>query len=210
MKMVQKTVFNLVKLLIQDLCEEGISKDNMDNKTRFLPFHAINEYMLNEYRQLVIQSVLGNFNKLPLDRQKKINSLIKNHVRVQGFRNSSVAPLPLKINGCIDTYKKSHEFVGQILCAWSEINFETKKTIFSFLEERSWELLPIDVDRSLLPGFMLEWPKEDSFEVLIDSFREKYPDYSLSDDDISLMIVWLSNRLPYESVEGLFKKEIEI
>ena len=61
-----------------------------------------------------------------------------------------------------------------------------------------------------MPGFMLEWPKEDSFEILIDSFREKYPDYALSDDDISLMVVWLSNRLPYEAVENLFKKEPEI
>ncbi len=181
----------------------------MDKKARFLPFHTINEYMLDDYRQLVIQSVLGKFNKLSEDRQRKINLLIKNHVRVQGFRNSSVAPLPLKINGCIDTYKKSHEFVAQILCAWSEINLETKKVIFSFLEERSWKLLPIDADRSLLPGFMIEWPKEDSFEILIDSFREKYPDYSLSDDDISLMVVWLSGRLPYEPVEGLFTKEME-
>jgi len=178
----------------------------MDKKARFLPFHAINEYMVNDYRQLVIQSVLGNFNKLSEERQRKINSLIKNYVRIQGFRNSSVAPLPLKINGCIETYKKSHEFVAQVLSAWSEINSETKKTIFSFLEERSWKLLPIDVDRSLLPGFMLEWPTEDSFENLIDSFRVTYPDYPLSDDDISLMIVWLSNRLPYEMVEGLFQQ----
>jgi 3-methyladenine DNA glycosylase AlkC len=106
----------------------------MEKKARFLPFHAINEYMLDDYRQLVIQSVLGNFNKLSEERQRKINSLIKNHVRVQGFRNSTVAPLPLKINGCIDTYKKSPEFVAQILGAWSEINSETKKTIFGYLE----------------------------------------------------------------------------
>jgi hypothetical protein len=181
----------------------------MEKKARFLPFHAINEYMLDDYRQLVIQSVLGNFNKLSEERQRKINSLIKNHVRVQGFRNSTVAPLPLKINGCIDTYKKSPEFVAQILGAWSEINSETKKTIFGYLEERSWKLLPIEADRSLLPGFMLEWPKVDSFEILIESFREKYPDYPLSDDDLSLMVVWLSNRLPYEMIEGLFQQETE-
>jgi len=202
-------VINQVKLLSLEKDEEGIYKIMMDKKARFLPFHAINEYMLDDYRQLVIQSVLGNFNKLSEERQRKIKSLIKNLVRVQGFRNSSVAPLPLKINGCIDTYKKSHEFVAQILAAWSEINFETKKTIFHYLEERSWKLLPIEADRSLLPGFMLEWPKEDSFEILIDSFREKYPDYSLSDDDVSLMVVWLSNRLPYEMVEGLFQEEKE-
>lgn len=202
-------VINQVKLLSLEKDEEGINKKKMDKKARFLPFHAINEYMLNDYRQLVIQSVLGNFNKLADERQRRINALIKNHVRIQGFRNSAVAPLPLKINGCIDTYKKSHEFVAQILEAWSEINSETKKTIFRYLEERSWKLLPIEADRSLLPGFMLEWPKEDSFEILIDSFRDKYPDYPLSDDDISLMVVWLSNRLPYEMIEGLFQQEPE-
>lgn len=179
----------------------------MDKKVRFLPFHAINEYMLDDYRQLVIQSVLGNFNKLAEDRQKKINGLIKNHVRIQGFRNSSVAPLPLKINGCIDTFKKSHDFVAQIISGWSEINNDSKNMVFEFLDGKAWKLLPQEADRSVLPGFMLEWPKEDSFEELIQTFREKYPDYSISDDDISLMIVWLSNRLPYEMVEDLFKGE---
>jgi len=176
----------------------------MDKKVRFLPFHAINEYMLDDYRQMVVQSVLGNFDKLSEDRKRKINSIIKSFVRIQGFRNSSVAPLPLKINGCINTFKKSHEFVAQILSAWSEINPESKLIIFDFLVEKSWKLLPIDVDRSVLPGFMAEWPKEDSFEELIQSFRGKNPDYVISDDDISLMVVWLSNRLPFEMVEGLF------
>jgi hypothetical protein len=97
--------------------------------------------------------------------------------------------------------------VAQILSAWSEINEQKKIVIFKFLEERSWVLLPIEADRSLLPGFMVEWPEEDPFEVLISAFREKNPETVISDDEISLMVVWLSNRLPYESVENLFSKD---
>ncbi|HSM25864.1 MAG TPA: hypothetical protein VK856_13460 [Anaerolineaceae bacterium] len=179
----------------------------MEPKVRFLPFHAINEYMLDAYRQLVIQSVLGNFSRLSEERQRKISSLIKKYVKVQGFRNSSVAPLPLKVNGCIDTYKKSPEFVAQVLSAWTEIHKPLSEVVYGFLETKSWKLLPLEADRSVLPGFMLEWPKEETFEVLIQAFREEFPEMSISDDDISLSMVWLSNRLPYEYVDGLFKEE---
>ena len=176
----------------------------MDKKVSFLPFHAINEYMLEDYRQLVIQSVLGKFSLLSEERQRKINSLIKQLVKVQGFRNSSIAPLPLKINGCINAFSKSQVFAANIISAWADINHDDRQVVFDFLEERHWKLLPVDADRSLLPGFMIEWPKEDSFEILIQSFREVYPEISISDDDISLMVVWLSNRLPFEMVEDLF------
>lgn len=181
----------------------------MDKKVSFLPFHAINEYMINDYRQLVIQSVLGNFSKLSEERQRKINSLIKQLVKVQGFRNSSLAPLPLKINGCINAFAKSQEFVANIISAWADINHEDKQIVFEFLENRHWKLLPIDADRSKLPGFMIEWPEEDSFEILIQAFRDTHPEISISDDDISLMVVWLSNRLPFEMVENLFVEKEE-
>ncbi len=176
----------------------------MDNKVKFLPFHAINEFMVDDYRQLVIQSVFGHINKISEEKQRKINALTKRFVRVQGFRNSALAPLPLKINGCIDAFKKSPEFVATLLEAWNEINSAHRERIYEFLVNKNWELLPIEADRSLLPGFMIEWPKESSFEVLIQEFREKFPDIVISDDDISLLTVWVSNRLPYEMVDNLF------
>ena len=203
----RKLNFYQVKLASCKLYLKGFIKLMMESKVRFLPFHAINEYMLDDYRQLVIQSVLGNFSKLSEERQRRINSLIKKHVKVQGFRNSSLAPLPMKVNGCIDTYKKSPEFVSQVLSAWTEIHKSMAEIVFAFLEGKSWKLLPFDTDRSILPGFMLEWPKEETFEVLIQAFRDANPDLTISDDDISLLMVWLSNRLPYEYVDGLFKDE---
>ncbi len=181
----------------------------MDKKVSFLPFHAINEYMLDDYRQLVIQSVLGKFSQLSEERQRKINSLVKQLVKVQGFRNSALAPLPLKINGCINAFSKSQVFVANVISAWADINHEDRQIVYDFLIDRHWKLLPIDADRSILPGFMIEWPKEDSFEVLIQAFRDANPEISISDDDISLMVVWLSNRLPYDMVEYLFTEKEE-
>jgi hypothetical protein len=56
---------------------------------------------------------------------------------------------------------------------------------------------------------MVEWPENDGFEVLTQAFREKNPEFSISDDEISLMVVWVSNRLPYEMVENLFRKDTD-
>ena len=165
--------------------------------------------MIDDFRQQVIHTVFVNFNKLTDEQQRHINSLVRKNVKVQGFRNSALAPMQLKINGCVETFRKSHQFVAQILSAWCKIYFELRKNIYDFLVERTWPLLPIDTDRSLLPGFMVEWPADEKFEVLTQTFREKFSDSSVSDDDISLMIVWLSNHLPYEMVEKLFQKNNE-
>lgn len=178
----------------------------MDTKVKFLPFHAINEFMIDDYRQLVIQSVLGRFSKLDEEKQRKINGLIKKYVKVQGFRNSAIAPLPMKVNGCIDAFKKSPDFVSQILSGWYELHQELAESINELLESRGWKTLPLHADRSVLPGFMVEWPKKDDFETLIQAFRDNNQQINVSDDDISLMIVWVSNRLPYEYVDDLFEE----
>ena len=51
------------------------------------------------------------------------------------------------------------------------------------------------------PVFLTRWPKDDSFEALDQEFHDQHSDSEASDDDINLMIVWLSNRLPYEMVD---------
>ena len=41
----------------------------------------------------------------------------------------------------------------------------------------------------------------ENFDVLNAAFTDKYPDFLADNNDVSLMIVWLSGRLPYSSVE---------
>jgi hypothetical protein len=70
--------------------------------------------------------------------------------------------------------------------------------VYDLLVARGWELLPPEADRTVLPGFLTKWPKGETFEVLNEVFLKMYPGTQASDDDISLMVVWLSGRLPYQ------------
>ena len=180
----------------------------MNEKIEFLPFNAINEFMVPEYRKVVIKEVFTRFNSLPNSRQKTINGEIKKLVKIQGFRDSSQAPIGIKSRESSSAFEKSAKFAGEILAAWVEINPDLAQNVFQMLTDRGWIILPADADRSKLPGFLIKWPAKDSFEILTTEFREKHIDIEYTDDDVSLMIVWLSNRLPYEMVtEDIFNKE---
>jgi hypothetical protein len=62
-------------------------------------------------------------------------------------------------------------------------------------------VLPVEAYRTKLPGFLNRWPKAEQFDVLDEAFRAAHPETASSKDDISLMVVWISTRLPYELVE---------
>jgi hypothetical protein len=72
-----------------------------------------------------------------------------------------------------------------------------KQQVYDMLVSCNWEMLPIGVDRSHLPGFIPKWPEGENFETLHAKFVELYPSVGANSDDISLMVVWLSGRLPY-------------
>jgi len=180
----------------------------MNEKIEFLPFNAINEFMLSEYRKVVFKLVFSNFASLQNSRQKSINSLIKKNVKIQGFRDSTQAPILYKINNSIPIFEKSASFSAEILSGWYELNTDLAQKVNQMLIEKGWIILPVETDRSKLPGFLIKWPAEESFEKLTEEFRNINPGNRYSDDDVSLMIVWLSNRLPYEMVsENLLSKE---
>jgi hypothetical protein len=171
------------------------------DKVQFLPFHAINNFMMPEYRLSVLQTVLSRLDDLPGDRRGAINSQLKRLLKVPGFRNASQAPLRFKIKGSVTPFEQSPDMVVQILAGWCELHPELRQQVFDLLTERGWELLPVETDRTKLPGFLSRWPKGEEFEIINKAFHEKYPDLQVSDNDISLMTVWLSGRLPYEVVE---------
>jgi hypothetical protein len=168
-----------------------------DHKVQFLPFHAINEFMLDDYRQKVLHAVLSRSNELTPAQKGALAGQVKRHVSVQGFRNSSAAPLPLKIKGAITAFQRHPDFTARILQAWAELNPVLRLQIHEMLSERNWEILPADVDRSKLPGFLTDWPETETYDVLDQAFSEKYPDAAASEDDVRLMVVWVGNRLPY-------------
>jgi len=144
-----------------------------DHKAHFLPFHAVNEFLLPEYRLKIIQQAFAELNHLSEERRSAISRLVKRHVQVSGFRNSALAPAPVKARAAVSNFEKSAEFAAQIMSAWYELHPELAKKVNDLLTAREWKLLPLEVDRSKLPGFLTHWPKEETFEVLDDAYA--YP-----------------------------------
>lgn len=184
---------------------------NNEKQARFIPFHAINEFMLPEYRLKLLQEVFGNFDRLSDQRQSAINRLVKKHVKVAGFRNSVLAPATLKSRAAVSAFERSPEMVAQICQAWFELHTDLAARVVDFLKTRGWEVLPVEADRSVLPGFLTRWPEKDNFVTLDDAFAQTYPEDTTHEYDLNMMIVWVSGRLPVELVgEDDTKPEVSI
>lgn len=179
-----------------------------NQEARFLPFHAINEFMRPDFRLQVVRAALNALPALPEDIRLPVDRMTRQVVRVPGFRNSMKAPASLKARPMAEAFEKSPELVAAVLAAWAEAHPDLRQKVYDLLVSRGWEMLPPEADRRELPGFLTVWPKGEEFEVLNKAFEEKYPDAGETTDNVSLMIVWISTRLPYE-VEGDDEEDVE-
>jgi hypothetical protein len=175
--------------------------ENDEKTVSFLPFHAINEFMTSEYRSEVVRSALAALPGLPEKITSPINKLTSRLVKIPGFRHSLKAPIPLRIKPTSDAFEKSPDLAAAILSAWAEAHAGLREKVFSLLESRHWEILPIDAERERLPGFLTVWPHGENFDLLNQAFNEMFPDTDASSNDVSLMVVWISGRLPYQFSE---------
>jgi len=185
----------------------GYNRAMTENQARLIPFNAVNEFLLPEYRLKIIQQAFAEIEKLSESRRSAIARMVKRYIQVSGFRNSSLAPAPLKARAAVTTFEKSDEFAAQIMAAWCELHPELAQKTYDFLKARGWELLPIETDRAKLPGFLTHWPKEDTFEVLDDAYIAMYPGDDAHEYDINMMIAWLGGRLPVEMVDKVDKAD---
>jgi len=170
-----------------------------DKQIAYAPFHAINQFMLDEFRQQVIRAVLSNLEMLPVGRRKAILGLIKKSVNIPGFRDASQAPLAVKLRGVERAFEKSPDMAAQVLMAWSELKPELGLQVYTLLTGRGWEVLPVETDRTRLPGFLPEWPKDEDYDTLDAAFAEQFPQAETDAYDFRLMVVWVSGRLPYNT-----------
>ncbi len=180
----------------------------MSKQVPFLPFHALSRFMRDDFRQTVVRTAMNAYPTLPNHLRAAIDKQTKRYVTVPGFRNSVKAPLALKIRSMHDAFEKRADLVGVILAAWAETQTVLRQQIYDLLISRGWEVLPLEADRTKLPGFLTVWPANEDFEVLNEAFKEKHPESEATTDDVSLMAAWISTRLPFE-VEGEEEEEDE-
>ena len=178
-----------------------MNPDNKNKEVRFFPYHAINEFMTDEYRADVVRLVLNRLAELPDEQRSEIEHLSKKAISVPGFRNSQKAPAALKIKPTIDAFQKNPALVAAILAAWAELQSELRQNVFSLLVDRGWEILPVETDRRKLPGFLMQWYNGEDFDTLYQAYQAAHPGMVVEQNDVCLMAVWLCGRLPYEFVD---------
>jgi hypothetical protein len=195
----------------------------MSNQIKFLPFQAINEFMRPDFRLSIIRDVLNNTNILPAEQASDLANITKRAVKIPGFRNSEKAPSLVKVMPMVKTFENSPELVVALLSAWAMIHHDLQTQVYSLLQKRNWPMidseseisyttvssdiiekwpvLPPEVSRKHAPGFLPRWPKGEDFDSLFTTYAELFPESENSIDQVSLMTVWLTLRLPYE-IEG--------
>jgi hypothetical protein len=197
----------------------------MSQKTEFLPFHAINEFMRPDFRLTIIRDTLTSQINLPESFQNDLNEKIKKRVSIPGFRSSDKAPALMKVLPTSKAFEKNPDLVASIISCWVETQTELRLQVYNLLKSRNWRLLedsdfmnidslsneiikewpifPLNINRAKLPGFFTHWPSGENFETLYGNFTALYPEATSSIDKVSLMVVWLSMRLPYHIDEPL-------
>ena len=190
-----------------------------DQKIEFLPFHAINDFMRPDFRMILIKNALGKLPGLPSDLREPVERHIKRSVKIPGFRHPEKAPLLMKVTPCVSVFEKNPEFVAALLAAWAEAHPLLRDQVIQVFKQRGWYFFPTEItsaaefslpktekdwgilpptaDRTRLPGFVIYWPKAENFESLYDTYIDIYPGGESSTDEVGLMAVWLSMRLPY-------------
>jgi hypothetical protein len=166
------------------------------NKAEFIPFNAINEFMRPDFRAHILLEVFHHLPELPDSSRSNYNALIRKLVMIQGFRNSTLAPVPLKARSSEKAFEKNASFTASTLQFWMMLHPNLANKVFELMTKNGWEVLPVDADRTKLPGFLTTWPKGQDFSTLNTAFAELYPEEQASPDEISLMAVWLAGRLP--------------
>ena len=179
---------------------EEISKSENSSKLEFIPFNAINEFMRSDYRMIFLRSTMLALPDLSPKTQASINKMIKRFVKVPGFRNSTKAPASVKAVSMVKPFENQSKLVATIISGWAEYNSELRQQVFDILSGLNWKLLPSDADRTRLPGFLTQWPEEDDYEKIYEDFIKVNPESPYGIDDVSLMAVWLSLRLPVNKV----------
>lgn len=167
----------------------------------YLPYKAINVLIDREYLENVLGMILKEKSKLPKKELIGLNNLFKQYVNVLGFRNPVRAPLPLQVKAYASAFEQKDEVVPFSLSAWAKLNKDFAEQVKTWLESEGWEDLALERDFNETEGFINDWPEGLSFDQLEKKFKKANPNIEFNLDDLILMVIWISRRLPKEQTD---------
>lgn len=170
-----------------------------ENET--VSFKAINVFIERNYLEDLLSRILQAKKNLPKDGQISFNNNFKKFVTVLGFRDPLRAPLQLQINAFASAFEDKEEVVPFTLSTWTKLNHDFAEQVRDWLDSEGWKNLSLDRSYDDSDGFISDWPKGLTFDKLNKKFKKANPDEEINQNDLILMVMWISGQLPPEQSE---------
>lgn len=169
--------------------------------TVYLPYKSINVFITREYLEKVLQEVLMGYSELPKESAISFNKQFREHVSILGFRNALKAPISLKINAYATAFEEKNEVIPFTLSSWAQLKTSLASEVEDWLKAEGWKELTADRVFIETEGLKSNWPKKLTFKKIVRDFKKAKPDVKFEDDDLILMVIWISGKLPPEETE---------
>lgn len=162
----------------------------------YIPMIGLNVYLEPQFRKEVIEKVYTNIPELMDDVRRDLLLLSKEEIRIAGFRNPMIAPLPLRVKAAIAKFEKDSKFTKQILIAWADLHRDIHESMLQALEKigfKQSETAPTYPDPE--NAFIVGWPEGMDYEKLHETLS-KESSSTLTSDENALLSIWLTGCLP--------------
>lgn len=164
----------------------------------YLPYKTINVFINRDYLNQILENILNNKEKLSKENQISFAKQFRQHINVLGFRNPLLAPLPLQVRAYASAFEEKDDVIPFTLSSWAQINAGFAEKVRSWMEKQNWNVLPLERHFNESEGFINEWPNKMTFEKLTKKYKKDHPDDEINQDDLILMVIWISGQLPPE------------
>jgi len=168
------------------------------SEIEYLPYKAINVFIEREYLDQVLETVLDGKEDLPKEDQISFTKNFKQYITVLGFRNILKAPKRLQVNAFATAFESKNEVIPFTLSTWAKIKAQLASDVKAWLEAEGWENIAVERTFNETEGFLHTWPKDLTFEKIEKDFAKKNPKSEFDRNDLILMVIWLSGKLPSE------------
>ncbi len=159
-------------------------------------YKAINVFVERENLEDILSQMIANLRQLPKEIQIKFFAAYRKYIKINGFRNPVMAPLPFQVNALAEAFEKEDEVIPFTLSTLTKTMPELAKKIQTFMHNEKWGDTKLERPFVEGEGFALGWPKKMTTETFLKKFSKSYPDIEESEHAVLLLAIWISGRIP--------------
>ena len=163
------------------------------------PMVALNVYLTPEFRRQVLSNVLEQKDALNPETRKQLFSILKDKLKISGFRSFVNAPKGLTVRAMESLFEKDSSFIASVLVSWAELAEAKTTQVNPMLQSLGFNLQASEEAYADTENcFSIGWPVGVTFESLYNKATELDKAFPLSSDELALLTIWKTGTLPGE------------